>query len=130
MEHHYGQSTRVITNILNRDKQRLKRVFRDVCWSLQWDPFVDTLVFFCDHGKHRSVGVESLTANAMALCTTAWEIPYPVHLMRKYWSGKKCGWAKCAECDFHNEEKQAAFLVAAELFMEAWVQQSQWTTHL
>ena len=118
---HYGKSTRVISNILSIDQKELKAVFKFISTSLQCVKSIDTLVFYCDHGKHRSVGVESLTANAMALCTNAWAIKPTVHLMRMYWSRKKCGWAKCAECDLHNDQKEGAFVAAAELFKEQWV---------
>ena len=63
--------------------------------------------------------MENLTANAIALCTP-WEVHSTVRIMKRYWSRKKCGWAKCRECDHHNDDKQAAYDAAAELFRKTW----------
>ena len=123
---HYGSSTRVITNIMAKDKHHLRNVFKKVCKALNEDHQIDTLIFFCDHGKHRSVGVADITSNAMKLATSAWTICGLVHLMKKYWSRKKCGWARCAECDQPNMLKDEVYRQAKEMFVYELKNPSTW----
>ena len=123
---HYGSSTRVITNIMAKDKHHLRNVFKNVCKALNEENKIDTLVFFCDHGKHRSVGVADITSNAMKLATSAWTICGLVHLMKKYWSRKKCGWARCAECDQPNMLKEEVYRQAKEMFVYELKNPSTW----
>ncbi len=85
-----GQSTRVLANIVRLDKPQLQNVFSLVCGYLKYEDKVQRLVFFCDHGNHRSAGVENLTANAIALCAP-WNIHSAVHIMKRHWPRKKCG---------------------------------------
>ena len=96
---HYGRSTRVLTNTMAKGRKHLVVVFKRVCQELQEDPEVEILVFFCDHGKHRSVGAADLTSNAMRLARGAWNIPEMHNNMREFWSKNKCGWEPCPECD-------------------------------
>ena len=62
---HYGASTRVIKNIMKLDMGHLEVMFQEISKALCEDPHLDSLVFFCDYGKHRCVGAEKLTSNAM-----------------------------------------------------------------
>eukprot|EP00975_Prorocentrum_lima_P055526 11643307-Prorocentrum_lima.AAC.1 len=76
-----------------KDRAHLRVVFKQVSKALNEDRRITNLIFFCDHGKHRSVGVADLTSNAMRLATNAWHIGDLVNLMKKFWSRSKCGWA-------------------------------------
>ena len=118
---HYGRSTRVLENIMSKDRKHLEVVFTRVSNALQEDPDIENLIFFCDHGKHRSVGAADLTSNAMRLASDAWGIEEMNNLMRKYWSRKKCGWASCMECDLGNVRKNNAYPQAAHLFNQVWL---------
>ena len=118
MQGHYGASTRVIKNIMKLDIGHLERMFKVICKALVEEPHLDSLVFFCDYGKHRSVGAENLTSNAMRRVSSAWHIKGVTHCMRKYWSRKKCGWKSCQECDDMNEDKETAYSEAAQLFRQ------------
>ena len=122
---HYGTITRVITNIMDKDKEQLKEVFKKICSALQENEKLDTLIFYCDHGKHRSVGAADVVSNAMSRVSGAWDILPMVHLMKQYWSRKKCGWCPCEECDKHNEEKEDAYQEAADMFYEEWINGSR-----
>ena len=117
---HYGRSTRVLTNIMAKDREHLQLVFSRVCKALQEGPDIENLIFFCDHGKHRSVGAADLTSNAMRLASDDWDIQEMHNLMREFWSRKTCGWQPCPECDQGHADKNNAYKQAAELFMQAW----------
>ena len=117
---HYGASTRVIKNIMKLDMGHLDVMFNEICKALCEDPHLDSLVFFCDYGKHRSVGAENLTSNAMRRVSSAWHINGVIHCIRKYWSRKKCGWKSCQECDEMNADKETAYRKAAQLFRQLW----------
>ena len=117
---HYGASTRAIKNIMKLGMGHLEVMFKEICKALCEDPHLDTLVFFCDHGKHRSVGAENLTSNAMRRVSSAWHIKGVIHCMRMYWSRKKCGWKSCQECDEMNADKETAYSEAAQLFRQLW----------
>ena len=104
----------------------MRNVFTKVCKALNEDHDIDTLIFFCDHGKHRSVGVADITSNAMKLATSAWTIRGLVHLMKQYWSRKKCGWVRCAECDQPNILKEEVYRQAKEMFMYELNNPSTW----
>ena len=45
-----------------------------------------------------------------------------VHLMKRHWSRKKCGWLRCAECDQPNMVKEEVYSQTKEMFMEEWKQ--------
>ena len=105
---------------MSKDRKHLEVVFKRVCNALQEDPDIENLIFFCDHGKHRSVGAADLTSNAMRLVIDAWDIEEMNNLMRKYWSRKKCGWDYCRECAHMNNLKRDAYNQAAELFNKVW----------
>ena len=109
---HYGRSTMVLENIMSNDRKHLEVVFKRVCNALQEDPYIEDLIFLCDHGKHRSVGAADLTSNAMRLASDAWYIEEMNNIMRKYWSRKTCGWAPCRECDQMNNLKRNAYNVS------------------
>ena len=120
MQWHYGASTRVIKNSMKLDMVHLEVMFKEICKALCEDPHLDSLVFFCDYGKHRSVGAENLTSNAMRRVSSAWHIEGVIHCMRRFWSRRKCGWVSCQECDEMNEDKDTAYSEAAQLFRQLW----------
>ena len=68
-----------------KDKHHLRNVFKKVCKALNEDHQIDTLIFFCDHGKHQSVGVAAITMNAMQLASKDWYFSEMEPLMWKYW---------------------------------------------
>ena len=115
-----GTSTRAIKNTMKLDMGHLEVMFTEICKALCEDPHRDILVFFCDHGKHRSVAAANLTSNAMRRVSSAWHIKGVIHCMREYWSRKKCGWKSCQECDDMNEDKETAYSEAAQLFRQLW----------
>ena len=121
VEWHWGGSTRVLDNIMRKDQAHLKVVFETICKNLDrtTDP-VHNLVFFCDHGKHRSVGVATLTSLAMRLASNRWRIRSLRPLMKQYWSRRKCPYIDCAECLEDNPTKQKCYQEALKLFKQEW----------
>ena len=121
VEWHWGTSTRVLVNILRADRDSLRIVFDQVAKDLT-NRDINNLVFFCDHGKHRSVGVATLTSEAMKMACKGWQIHDVKPLMRKYWSRKKCPWIYCPECHQQNDTKLQCYKDALDMFTQQWLE--------
>ena len=118
VEWHWGASTRVLVNILDLDRPMLKDVFGRVCKNLKnaHVPILN-LVFFCSHGKHRSVGVATLVGTSRAC--NRWCIKDTKPLMQQYWYKKKKGhYTDCPECLEGNDTNQKCYKDALELFKQ------------
>ena len=126
---HAGFSTRVIKNIVEIDEAPLRRVFRNLAWEMQNCPRPRHLVFYCDHGKHRSTGVATICMHILRGLTKEWRVLDRHDLCRGMWSRKKCGAATsafCAECENWNDVKEEACKKAAEWFEEEWREADKW----
>ena len=119
VEWHWGASTTVLVNIMRADKDSLRIVFDQVAKNLTKKD-ISNLAFYCDHGKHRSVGVATLTSMAMKMASNGWRILDIVPLMKKYWSRKKCPWIHCPECLEQNDTKHKCYKEALQMFTQEW----------
>eukprot|EP00974_Lingulodinium_polyedra_P111326 10768334-Lingulodinium_polyedra.AAC.1 len=61
-----------------------------------------------------------MSTNAIDLASNKWYVHQLVHLMKQYWSRKKCGWVRCTECDNANDEKCKAYKEVCQMFLEEW----------
>ena len=106
---------------MEKDRPALMDAFGQVCKNLNKTHVpIFNLVFFCSHGKHRSVGVATLTSMAMRRASDGWRIKDVNPLMKQYWSRKKCPYINCPECLQDNDVKQKCYEDALELFKKQW----------
>ena len=85
-----------------------------------------TVVCYCDHGKHRSVAVASMLAEALRRASPDWNVVGPRHQHRYYWSAKKCGAAGSQWCrlfDATYDHKEQHFEEAAKMWLDVWSEQ-------
>ena len=117
---HYGQATRILRNVIEYDRRKLQVILEKISKELQENSRITHLVFWCSHGKHRSVAAATLTQHALEKMSSQWHVQERVDLMQNDWSQWKCFWVPCAECDRWNQEKEKCFCRTFNMLEDAW----------